>query len=88
MVIQRVYRRAIIFVRAGRPQSELGEIGFADDRDIGPPSRSPERRVSSRRGEFLARYCDPAVVTSPFMSMMSLTARRSFPASPELANRR
>src|SRR5262245_41465763 len=45
--------------------------------------RAVARHLASRvaGGDVVARYCDPAVVTSPFMSIMSLTARRSLPDS-------
>jgi hypothetical protein len=83
-----LYWRPIKLVRAGRPESEFSKIGLANDRNIGTPG-SPQKCASCRAGEeFLAKYCDPAVVTWPFRSMISLTASRIFPESPGQASRR
>ena len=49
MAVERVYRRPIILVRAGRPESEFSEIGLANDRNIGPPGPPQERCILSRR---------------------------------------
>src|SRR5687768_2467771 len=50
-----------------------------------PRCRAPARQAASRRagGLCLRRYSEPAVVTLPFMSMLSFTASRSLPLFSE-----